>query len=108
MANLQQLLNSQEAPNTIIMMTAADLQKLIDDTNAYTRRCIEEQLQPHYYDSSDLMRLLKIGRTTLYNWEREGKLPKPSQLAGSDKKLWDRNEIKEWIEQRKLKKYNHQ
>ena len=44
-------MSSAEAPNTIVMMTAADLKKLIDDTNAYTRKCVEESFQPHYYDT---------------------------------------------------------
>ena len=107
MHNLQQILTSQEAPNTIVMMTAADLKKLIDDTNAYTRRAVEEQYQPHYYDSADLQKLFKISRTTLYNWEKEGKLPKPYIPDGTDKKLWVQSEIRAWVDAGKVGRYIH-
>lgn len=108
MNNLQQILTSQESSTTLIMMTAADLKKLIDDTNAYTRRTVEEQYQPRYFDAADLMRVFKISRTTLYNWERSGKLPSPHVPDGTDKKLWDQAEIRAWVDAGKLKRYNHQ
>ena len=105
MSSLQQIINSQDAPNTIIMMTAADLQKLIEETNAYTRRCVEAQYEVKFYDSADLQRLFKIGRTTLYKWEREGHLPACIQPEGSDKKLWNKAEIHEWLDSGKAGRY---
>lgn len=96
--NMQTLLHSNEAPNTIIMMTAEDLRKLIDDTNAWTRRVVEEQHQPRYFDINDLKELFKVKSiVTIYNWINEGKLPAPMQLEGTDKKLWDQAEIRDWV-----------
>lgn len=103
--NMQSLIN--EAPTTIIMMTAADLQKLIDDTNAYTRRVIEEQHQPRYFDIDDLMTLFKTSRTTIYNWMNNGKLPEPMTIDGTDKKLWDQAEIRDWVASGRVGRYKH-
>lgn len=109
MQSIQQLLNSESAANTIVMMTAADLKKLIDDTNAYTRSCIEEKYEPKYYDVSDLMRKFKIGRTTLYSWINKGKLPQPMHFEGrSEKLLWPQAQIREWEETHNTGKYSHQ
>lgn len=107
MDNLYSLLRSGMAANTIVMMTAADLQKLIEDTNAYTRRVIEEQHQPRYFDIDDLMRLFKTGRTTIYNWMKQGKLPEPMVIPDTDKKLWDQTEIRDWVAAGRTGRYVH-
>ena len=107
MTALQQLMSSAEAPNTIVMMTAADLKKLIDDTNAYTRKCVEESFQPHYYDTKDLMNLFHVSRTTIFNWDTKGYLPESYTPEGTDKKLWKMHEIHEWIDAGKLGRYIH-
>lgn len=107
MHNLQQLIQSKDAPNTIVMMTAADLKKLIDDTNAYTRKCVEEQYQPRYFTQKDLSKLFGVSRTTLYNWESQGKLPKPYVPEGTDKKLWNQEDIREWVAAGKTGRYVH-
>lgn len=95
--NMQSLLHSSDAPQTIIMMTAEDLRRLIDDTNAWTRKVVEEQYQPRYFDIDDLMKLFKASRTTIYNWMNTGKLPEPMTIDGTDKKLWDQAEIRDWV-----------
>ena len=107
MHNLQQILSSNEAPNTIVMMTAADLKKLIDDTNAYTRRAVEEQYQPRYYTASDLQKLFKVSRTTIYNWEKDGKLPQAHIPEGTDVKYWYQAEIHAWVDGGKVGRYVH-
>lgn len=107
MLNLQQLIHSEEAPNTIVMMTAEDLRKLIEDTNAYTRKCVEEQHQPRYFTQKDLTKLFGVSRTTIYNWEAEGKLPKPFVPEGTDKKLWSQEEIHKWVNAGKVGRYTH-
>ena len=103
--NMHSLIHSYDAPNTLVMMTAADLQKLIEETNAYTRRCVEEQHQPRYFDIDDLMKLFKVGRTTIYNWMNQGKLPEPMAIPDSDKKLWDQTVIRDWVASGKTGKH---
>jgi len=105
--NLQTLIHSDEAPNTIIMMTGEDLRKLIDDTNAYTRQVIKEETSPSYYTTDDLMNLFKVSRTSIYNWVREGKLPEPFRPADSDKKLWSQAEIHKWVAAGRTGRYTH-
>lgn len=107
MKHLLETLNTPSEANTIIMMTAADLKKLIDDTNAYTRRVVEEMHKPSYFNTADLMKLFKVGRTTIYNWERDGKLPKCIQPEGTDLKLWDQSEVFAWANSGKAGKYIH-
>ena len=107
MSSIQQIISSHDAPSTIIMITAADLNKLIDDTNAYTRLAVEEQFQPRYFDASDLQKLFRISRTTLYNWVKNGKLPPYRIPEGTDKKLWDQAEIKAWVDAGKAGRYIH-
>lgn len=102
---MHSLIHSYDAPNTIVMMTAADLQKIIEETNAYTRRCVEEQHQPRYFDIDDLMKLFKVGRTTIYNWLNSGKLPEPMTPPHTDKKLWDQAEIRDWVASGKTGKH---
>lgn len=104
---MQSLLHSSEAPKTIIMMTAADLRKLIDDTNAWTKRVVEEQHQPRYFDIDDLMKLFKTSRTTIYNWMKQGKLPEPMTIEGTDKKLWDQAEIRDLVAAGRAGRYVH-
>lgn len=103
--NLQTLIHSDGAENTIIMMTGADLRRLIDDTNAWTRKVVEEQHQPRYFDIDDLMKLFKVGRTTIYNWMNSGKLPEYMTIDGTDKKLWDQAEIRDWVASGRVGKY---
>lgn len=88
-------------------MTAEDLRKLIEDTNAYTRKCVEEQHQPRYFTQKDLTKLFGVSRTTIYNWEAEGKLPKPFIPEGTDKKLWSQEEIHQWVDAGKVGRYTH-
>ena len=113
MQNIQQLLNSDSAANTIIMISGADLKQLIDETNAYTRQCIEDKYDPKYYDASDLMKMFNIGRTTLYNWINKGKLPKPMHFkevdnsGKPDKLMWAKNQIRQWEQEHRVGKYSH-
>ena len=49
--------------------------------------------------------LLKIGRTTLYRWMREGRFPEPMQI-GPGAVRWHESEILAWIEERPRAKGN--
>lgn len=105
MNNLSQLLNSGSAANTIIMVSAQDLKDYTDNLIRETRRAVEEQFQPRYFNAADLMKLFKISRTTLYLWERNGKLPAPYIPEGTDKKLWDQAEIRDWVAAGRVGRY---
>ncbi len=105
MDNLQQLLNSGMASNTIVMVSAADLKAFADRIVADTRRIVEEQYQPRYFDIDDLMKLFKTSRSTIYNWMKKGTLPAPCQLEG--KILFGQAEIREAVAHGRVGKYIH-
>ena len=105
--NLHSLLHSGMAANTIVMVSAEDLRAFTERLVTETRRAIEEQYQPRYYDSKQIMKLFGISRATLRNWIIEGKLPEPYIPEGMDKKLWDQAEIRDWVSKGRTGRYTH-
>ena len=94
MTNLQALLNSQDSPNTLILMSGDQLNKLIEDVTANTRRIVEEQYQPKYFTMDDMMKLFSVGQSTIYNWIEKGAIT-PLYIVEGGKPYFDQAEIRE-------------
>lgn len=108
MTNIQSLLNSQDAPNTLIMMSGEQLNKLIEDVTANTRRIVEEQYQPKYYTVEEVMDLFKVSQSTVYNWANSGKLVSYKIGEGKAARIFfDQAEVREAVRAGKLGKYIH-
>lgn len=98
MTNIKALLNSQEGQATLVMMTGEQLSKLIEDVTANTRRIVEEQFQPKYFTVDDMMKLFKVGQSTIYNWISRG-IIKPYYIVEGGKPYFDQAEIREQMKQ---------
>lgn len=108
MTNIKALLNSQDAPNTLIMMSGEQLNKLIEDVTANTRRIVEEQYQPKYYTVEEVMDLFKVSQSTVYNWANSGKLVSYKIGEGKAARIFfDQAEVREAVRAGKLGKYIH-
>ena len=97
MTNIQALLNSQDSPNTLIMMSAEQLNKLIEDVTANTRRIVEEQYQPKYFTMEDMMTLFQVKQATIYNWIKRGAI-KPHYVVDGGKPYFAQAEIRDHME----------
>ena len=97
MTNIQALLNSQDSPNTLIMMSAEQLNKLIEDVTANTRRIVEEQYQPKYFTMEDMMNLFQVKQATIYNWIKRGVI-KPHYVVDGGKPYFEQAEIRDHME----------
>lgn len=106
MTNIQRIINSQQAPQTLIMMSGEQLQKLIEDVTANTRRIVEEQFQPRYFTVDDIMKTFDVKRATVYNWMKNGKLI-PYYMEDGGRPYFEQAEVREHMRQGKLGRYNH-
>ena len=97
MTNIQALLNSQDGPNTLIMMSGEQLNKLIEDVTANTRRIVEEQFQPKYFTMDQMMELFSVGQSTIYNWIEKGAI-KPYYMVDGGKPYFDQAEIRDHMQ----------
>ncbi len=102
MINLLPLLKPAKSQNTIIMMTVEDLQKIIDETNSYTRQVVENATRPVYLTRKEVMEILNISNGTFYNFVRDGKL---HPVMVGEKTRFVRSEIDEAVQTGKLAKY---
>ena len=106
--NIQAILNSQEAPNTLIMMSREQLSKLIEDVTANTRRIVEEQYQPKYFTVEQMMEMFHVSQSTVYNWANSGKLVSYKIGEGKAARIFfDQSEVREAVRAGRLGKYIH-
>ncbi|WP_038057197.1 helix-turn-helix transcriptional regulator [Thermodesulfobacterium hydrogeniphilum] len=64
----------------------------------------KEKLEHHgkfgLYRIDDLVELLRVGRSTIYLWVKEGRFPKPVKLSRRVSG-WLRSDVHAWLEARK-------
>jgi excisionase family DNA binding protein len=106
MTNIQAIINSQQAPQTLIMMSGEQLQKLIEDVTANTRRIVEEQFQPRYLTVDDMKGLLHVSTATVYNWINRGKI-KAYKMDENGRTYFDQAEVRDAMKQGLIGKYVH-
>lgn len=97
MTNIQSLINSNEGRSTLIMMSGEQLNKLIEDVTANTRRIVEEQYQPKYFTINQMMDLFSVKQATIYNWIKRG-IIKPHYVVEGGKPYFDQAEIRDLME----------
>jgi len=56
-------------------------------------------LMPDLLTVADIQRVLRVSRTTLFRWRRQGLLPPEAFLPGRPK--WHRADIAKWLEERR-------
>lgn len=106
MTSIQTILNSQQAPQTLIMMSGEQLRQLIEDVTANTRRIVEEQYQPKYYTVEDMTELFHCQTSTIYNWISRGKI-KAYKMEENGRTYFDQAEVREAMRSGLLGKYVH-
>lgn len=106
MARLTNILNSQQAPQTLIMMSGEQLKQLIDDVTANTRRIVEEQYQPRYYTVEEMAQLFKCQVSTIYNWMSRGKI-KAYKMEEGGRTYFDQAEVRDAMQRGLIGKYIH-
>lgn len=94
MNNIQSLINSRDGANTLIMMSGEQLNKLIEDVTANTRRIVEEQFQPRYFTLEQMIEMFDVQQSTIYNWVKRG-IIKPYYMVDGGKPYFDQAEIRD-------------
>lgn len=106
MDSIQTIINSQQAPQTLIMMSGEQLQKLIDDVTSNTRRIVEEQYQPRYFTVEQMAELFDCQISTIYNWIKRGRI-KAYKMEDNGRTYFDQAEVREAVRQGIIGKYVH-
>ena len=106
MNNIQTILNSQQAPQTLIMMSADQLRELIEDVTANTRRIVEEQYQPKYYTVEDMTKIFNCQTSTIYNWISRGKI-NAYKMEENGRTYFDQAEVRDAMKKGLIGKYVH-
>ena len=106
MNNIQTIINSQQPPQTLIMMSGEQLRQLIDDVTANTRRIVEEQYQPKYYTVEEMTEIFHCQVSTIYNWINRGKI-KAYKMEENGRTYFDQAEVREAMRQGLIGKYVH-
>lgn len=94
MTNIQSLINSRDGASTLIMMSGEQLNKLIEDVTANTRRIVEEQFQPRYFTLEQMIEMFDVQQSTIYNWVKRG-IIKPYYMVEGGKPYFDQAEIRD-------------
>ena len=105
--NLQSLLNGPDAGNTIIMVSADQIKKLIDDVTANTRRIVEEQFQPRYFTIEQMQEIFSLkSQATIYNWMKSGKINGYKMEEGG-RLYFEQSEVREAMKKGLIGRYVH-
>ena len=102
MNNLQQIYAN--GANALLVVTADDLRDFANQLIASTKRIVEAQYKDVYYSVEDLCALLHVSETTIYNYQRKGKL-KPIKMEG--RTLYARADVEKAMHDGTLGKYIH-
>ncbi|WP_421516496.1 helix-turn-helix transcriptional regulator [Brucella pseudogrignonensis] len=60
-------------------------------------RSLDHIQAPRLLDVNDVKRLTTLGKTTIYQYVKDNKFPKPLRL-GANKIRWRQDEVVEWLE----------
>lgn len=102
MNNLQQIYAN--GANALLVVSADDLRDFADQLIASTKRIVEAQYKDVYYSVDELCDLLHVSETTIYNYQRKGKL-KPIKMEG--RTLYARADVEKAMRDGTLGKYIH-
>lgn len=100
--DLNSIINSENAGNIQLVVTAKDLKDLLDGAMAFAMKTIKERDEPTYYTREELLEVLHVTDPTLNAWREKGLIPEPVRLAGG-KVLYDKAKVYEAINSGKIK-----
>lgn len=92
---LTELIQSKDAGNTLLVVSAADLKTLTDDLIAFATRKIKESDEPDYYTRQELADKFHISLVTLGRWKDKGLIPEPVTIDG--RVLYDKAEVRDKV-----------
>ena len=93
--DLINLIQSKDAGNTLLVVTAKDLGKLADDLIDFATRKIKEQNEPEYYTRQELADKFHITLVTLGRWRDKGVIPEPVTIDG--RVLYDKAKVRDMV-----------
>lgn len=99
--DLKTLIHSPQAQYTLLVVTAADLQKLLEDAIAWGMSTIKERDEPKFYTREELLDLLHVSNPTLMSYRKRGLIPEPVTIDG--RVLFDKAEVRTALAEGKLK-----
>lgn len=91
--DLKEIIHSSQAPQIMLVVSAADLRELLDDAMAFAIKTIKEREEPEYYTREELAEKLHISLVTLQRWRKDGKLPEPITIDG--RVLFDKAKVRD-------------
>ena len=94
----------QSGANALLVVSSDDLKQFAESLISSTRRIVEAQYKDVYYSVADLCALLHVSETTIYNYQRKGKL-KPIKMEG--RTLYARADVEKAMHDGTLGKYIH-
>lgn len=94
--NLNSIVYSEEAPNTLLVVNAKDLREFADNLVAFATKQIKEREENPYYTREELEAMLHVSSPTLVSYRKKGIIPEPIILDG--KVLYNKSEVNEAIE----------
>jgi len=103
--DLNSLMHSQNAANTLLVVSAKDLMDCFESWMKFCVQTIKERDEPTYYTREELRQVLHVSDPTLNNYRKKGLIPEPVTIEG--RVLYDKAEVRKAIEKnrRKLKKH---
>lgn len=94
--DLKSIVNSPQAANTLLVVSAEDLRNLLDDAMKFAIRTIKERDEPDFYTRDELADKLHITLVTLGRWREKGYLPEPLTVDG--RVLFDKKKVREALD----------
>ena len=108
MTDLNNILSSSGAGNTILMVSAKDLKDFTDAIVAQTRRIVEEQFKPSYFTMKDMMERFDVSQSTIYNWMKSGRISGYKMGEGRQARIYfNQAEVAEAVKNGYVGKYIH-
>lgn len=99
--DIYSVINSPNADNVQLVVSAADLKKCFDDLRSWCIKCIKEETEPSYYTREQLQELLHISAPTLISYRRKGLLPDPVTIEG--RVLYEKSAVRHALENGTIK-----
>ena len=108
MTDLNSILSSSGAGNTILMVSARDLKEFTDAIVAQTRRIVEEQFKPSYFTMKEMMERFDVSQSTIYNWMNSGRIKAYKMGEGRQARVYfNQAEVAEAVKKGFVGKYVH-
>lgn len=99
--DLNSIIRSDNAANIQLVVNAKDLRDLLDTAMAFAKQEIIERDEPSYYTREEMKEILHVSDPTLLSYVKKGLIPESRIIGG--RVLYNKAEVREYIERNKLK-----